>query len=47
MCIRDSYEDECTAAARLKYENDENEVHLIKKISKKQGFFEKFFKFFN
>ena len=31
-------ESECQIAARLKYENDENEVHIIKKTSKKQLF---------
>ena len=40
-------EDECKTAARLKYENYENEVHIVKKASEKQGFFEKFFRFFN
>ena len=40
-------ESECQVAARLKYDNDENEVHIIKKISKKQPFFERFFRFFN
>ena len=40
-------ESECQIAARLKYDNDENEVHIIKKISKKQPFFERFFRFFN
>ena len=40
-------EDECLTAARLKYENDENEVHIIKKISEKHGFFERFFRFFS
>ena len=40
-------EDECHIAARLKYENDENEVHLIKKTVENPGFFERFFRFFN
>ena len=40
-------ESECQIAARLKYDNDDNEVHIIKKTSKKQGFFERFFRFFN
>ena len=40
-------ESECQIAARLKYGNDENEVHIIEKTSKKQGFFERFFWFFN
>ena len=40
-------ESECQIAARLKYENDENEVHIIKKTPKKQAFFERFFRFFN
>ena len=40
-------ESECQIAARLKYDNDENEVHIIKKTSKKQPFFERFFRFFN
>ena len=40
-------ESECQIAARLKYEQDENEVHIIKKISQKKGFFERFFGFFN
>ena len=40
-------EDLSQTAARLKYENDENEVHIIKKISEKGGFFERFFRFFN
>ena len=39
-------ENECKMAARLKYENDENEVHLIKKNYGKIGFFERFFRFF-
>ena len=34
-------------AIRLKYIRDENEVHLIKKTVVNQGFFEKFFRFFN
>ena len=34
-------------AARLKYDRDENEVHLIKKNTENTGFFERFFKFFN
>ena len=34
-------------AARLKYDRDENEVHLIKKNKENTGFFERFFKFFN
>ena len=34
-------------AMRLKYIRDENEVHLIKKTVVNQGFFEKFFRFFN
>ena len=38
---------ECQIAARLKYDSDENEVHIIKKTSKKQPFFERFFRFFN
>ncbi len=42
----DRSENECKMAARLKYENDENEVHLIKKNHGKIGFFERFFKFF-
>ena len=40
-------ENECQIAARLKYENDENEVHLIKKTIENTGFFERFFRFFN
>ena len=40
-------EDLIQTAARLKYENDENEVHMIKKIPEKKGFFERFFRFFN
>ena len=40
-------EDLSQTAARLKYQNDENEVHIIKKIREKQGFFERFFRFFN
>ena len=40
-------EDLIQTAARLKYENDENEVHMIKKIPGKKGFFERFFRFFN
>ena len=40
-------ESECQIAARLKYDNDENEVHIIKKTSKKIPFFERFFRFFN
>jgi len=40
-------ENECQIAAKLRYENDENEVHLIEKTLKKQGFFERFFRFFN
>ena len=40
-------ESECEIAARLKYENDENEVHMIKKTSKNLAFFERFFRFFN
>ena len=44
---RNQGETECQIAARLKYENDENEVHIIKKTRKKQGFFERFFRFFN
>ena len=40
-------ESECQIAARLKYENDENEVHIIKKTPKKHPFFERFFRFFN
>ena len=40
-------ESECQIAARLKYENDENEVHIIKKTSKNPRFFERFFRFFN
>jgi len=40
-------ENECQVAANLKYENDENEVYLVEKISEKKGFFERFFKFFN
>jgi len=40
-------EDLAQTAARLKYENDENAVHIIKKISEKPGFFERFFRFFN
>ena len=40
-------EDVSQTAARLKYDNDENEVHIIKKKSEKQGFFERFFRFFN
>ena len=40
-------ESECQIAARLKYENDENEVHIIKKNSKKRAFFERFFRFFD
>ena len=40
-------ESECQIAARLKYENDENEVHIIKKTSKKMPFFERFFRFFS
>ena len=40
-------ENECQIAARLRYENDENEVHIIEKTSKKHGFFERFFRFFN
>ena len=40
-------ESECEIAARLKYGNDENEVHIIEKKLKKQGFFERFFWFFN
>ena len=40
-------ENECQTAARLKYENDENEVHLIKKTIGNPGFFERFFRFFN
>lgn len=40
-------EDLTQTAARLKYENDENEVHMIKKIPEKKGFFERFFRFFN
>ena len=38
---------DCKNAARLKYENDENEVFLIKKRTAKRGFFERFFSFFN
>jgi len=38
--------DECITASRFKHENDENEVHLIKKIPRKKGFFERFFSFF-
>ncbi len=38
---------ECQLAAKLKYENDDNEVHLIKRNKEKLGFFEIFFKFFN
>ena len=38
---------ECQMAAKLKYENDDNEVHLIKRNKEKLGFFERFFKFFN
>ncbi len=38
---------ECQIAAKLKYENDENEVHLISKTVEKIGFFESFFKIFN
>jgi len=38
---------DCKNAARLKYENDENEVFLIKKKTAKRGFFERFFSFFN
>ena len=34
-------------ATRLKYMKDENEVHLIKKTVANQGFFERFFRFFN
>ena len=34
-------------ATRLKYVKDENEVHLIKKKVGNQGFFERFFRFFN
>tara|TARA_A100001011_G_scaffold253264_1_gene261543 strand:- start:961 stop:1647 length:687 start_codon:yes stop_codon:yes gene_type:complete len=45
-CIQDG-EDECQAAAKLKYGNDENEVHLIKKTTINSGFFESFFRFFN
>lgn len=40
-------ESECQIAARLKYGDDENEVRIIEKTSKKQGFFERFFWFFN
>lgn len=40
-------DDECQIAAYLKYENDENEVHLIKKTQENPGFFERFFRFFN
>ncbi len=40
-------QNECKNAARLKYENDENEVFLIKKNTEKKGFFERFFNFFN
>jgi len=39
-------ENECEVAARLKYENDQNEVHFIKKRIEKKGFFERFFRFF-
>ena len=40
-------ENELQTAVRLKYEKDENEVHLIKKTVENLGFFERFFKFFN
>ncbi len=40
-------ESECQIAARLKYGDDENEVRITEKTSKKQGFFERFFWFFN
>ena len=40
-------ESECQIAARLKYGDDENEVRIIEKTSQKQGFFERFFWFFN
>ena len=46
FCIENG-EDECQAAAKLKYGNDENEVHLIKKTTINNGFFERFFRFFN
>ena len=39
-------ENELQTAVRLKYEKDENEVHLIKKTVENLGFFERFFKFF-
>ena len=38
---------ECQMALKLKYENDENEVHLIKKNKEKLGVFERFFRFFS
>ena len=38
---------ECQMAAKLKFENDENEVHLIKINKEKLGFFERFFRFFS
>ena len=47
MHYKNKDENECQIAARLRYENDENEVHIIKKTLKKQGFFERFFRFFN
>ena len=47
MYYKNKGENECEIAAKLKYENDENEVHIIKKTPKKLGFFERFFKFFN
>ncbi len=40
-------EDIFQTATRLKYIRDENEVHLVKKTLTNQGFFERFFRFFN